>query len=336
MWWWWAGFVVLVLVLLAVDLGVFHRDPHRVGVREALRWSAFWVVLALLFNVLVYFVYEHRGRVAGLPNAEPDGWSAAVAFFTGYVVEKSLSADNIFVMALIFSYFGVPPAYQHRVLFFGVLGALVMRGAMILAGAALVRRFDWVLYVFGAFLIVTAGRMLLSRREPDPKRNLLVRAARRLLPVADDFAGPRFVARAGGRRALTPLALALLAVEGADLVFAVDSVPAVFAVTRDPFIVFTSNVFAILGLRSLFFALAGIMERFYYLKFSLAVLLALVGVKMLLKEVLHAVPGLTYYTLGAIALVLAGGVVASVVRAWRPAPEVPEEPATQVPVERGG
>jgi tellurite resistance protein TerC len=313
----WIGFVILVLLLLALDLGVFHRKAHVVKVREALLWSGVWVGVALLFNVFVYFGYEHHWLGMDLPNVEPDGQAAAVLFFTGYVVEKSLSVDNLFVIALIFSYFGGPPAYQHRVLFWGILGALVLRGAMILAGAVLIDRFHWILYVFGAFLIVTAAKMLFVRHEPDPKNNLLVRLARRLFPVTHDLTGPNFIARSNGRRLLTPLTLALIAVESADLMFAVDSIPAIFAITLDPFLVFTSNVFAILGLRSLFFALAGIMDRFHYLKLSLAVLLALIGVKMLLKDVLHAVPGLTYYTLGAIALVLTAGIVASLLRTKR-------------------
>jgi tellurite resistance protein TerC len=253
----------------------------------------------------------------GLPGTEPDGRAAAVMFLTGYVLEKSLSVDNVFVMAVIFSYFGVPAVSQHRVLFWGILGALVLRGAMILLGSVLIARFHWVLYIFGALLIFTAAKMLLVRQEPDPKNTWLVRLARRLFPVTDGFVGQRFAVRVNGQWMLTPLALALAAVESTDLLFAVDSVPAIFAITEDPFLVFTSNVFAILGLRSLYFALAGIMDRFYYLKLSLVVLLALVGVKMLLKDWLHAVPGLTYYTLGAIAVVLGAGVLASLVRARR-------------------
>src|SRR5208282_2482835 len=280
--WLWIGFILLIVLLLALDLGVFHRTAHVVTVREALLWSGVWVGLALLFGVFLYFGYEHHWLGMDLPNVEPDGQAAAVFFFTGYVVEKSLSMDNIFVIALILSYFAVPPAYQHRVLFWGILGALCMRGAMILAGAALIERFHWILYVFGAFLIVTAARMLFSRREPDPRNNAVARLARRLFPVTEDFVGPRFVVRNEGRWILTPLALTLVAVESADLIFAVDSIPAIFAITLDPFLVFTSNVFAILGLRSLFFALSGIMDRFHYLKLTLAVLLALIGVKMLL------------------------------------------------------
>lgn len=336
MWWLWIGFIILILLLLALDLGVFHRKAHVVGVREALAWSGAWVLLALLFNVFVYFAYEYHGAGMGLANAEPDGRSAAISFFTGYVVEKSLSVDNIFVMALIFSHFRVPAVYQHRVLFWGVLGALVLRGAMILAGAALIEQFDWILYVFGAFLIGTAARLLVARHEPDPKNNFLVRAARSLFPVTEGFVGSKFVVRSGGRRMLTPLGLALLAVESADAMFAVDSVPAVFAITRDPFLVFTSNVFAILGLRSLYFALAGILDQFHHLKISLAVLLALVGLKMLFKDVLHGVPGLSYYTLGLIAFVLASGLVVSLLRARRLRRETEGQPAPELPAGKAG
>ena len=230
---------------------------------------------------------------------------------TGYEVEKSLSVDNLFVIALIFSHFGVPPVYQHRVLYWGILGALLMRGGMILAGAALIKRFDWILYVFGAFLVFTAIKMLFAPKEPSQKSDWLVNFAMRFFPVTKDYAGLKFVVRRNGGLMLTPLALALIAVESADVVFAVDSIPAIFAITLDPFIVFTSNVFAILGLRSLYFALADIIGRFHYMKLSLAVLLALIGAKLLLKDVLHDVPGLTYYTLGGVAAVLTAGVIAS-------------------------
>jgi tellurite resistance protein TerC len=325
--WLWIGFLLFVLLLLALDLGVFHRHAHVVTVKEALAWSGVWVAVACLFGVFVYFAYELHWFGLVLPGDEPDGRAAAVLYFTGYVVEKSLSVDNVFVIALVFSYFGVPPAYQHRVLFWGVLGALVMRGAMILTGTLLIQRFHWILYVFGAFLIFTAARMLLARKEPDPKNNLAVRLARRLFPVTEDLAGQRLIVRADGRWMLTPLGLALAVVESTDLMFAVDSIPAIFAITDDPFLIFTSNVFAILGLRSLYFALAGVMDKFHYLKLSLALLLALIGVKMLLKDVLHGVPGLTYYTLGAITLILTAGVVASLLRARRLAAEAGKEAA---------
>jgi tellurite resistance protein TerC len=269
--WLWAGFNLFVLALLALDLGVFHRKAHEVSVKEATVWSAVWVALALLFNAGIWW----------LRGPEP-----AVQFFTGYLIEKSLSVDNIFVFALLFGYFGVPAAYQHRVLFWGILGALVMRATFILAGVALLERFHWVIYVFGAFLIVTGLKMALFRNaEMDPGRNPVLRLVRRLLPVAPTHEGPRFFVRREGKLWATPLFLVLVLVETTDLVFAVDSIPAIFAVTSDPFLVYTSNVFAILGLRSLYFLLAGVMQKFTYLKLGLAAVLVFVGVKMTLVDV---------------------------------------------------
>ncbi len=321
----WIGFVVLVLGMLALDLGVFNRKPHVIGVREALGWTAVWVAAALIFNVALYFLYEHHLLGIGTSFGHPvGGKQASLEFFTGYVVEKSLSLDNIFVIALIFAYFMVPGMYQHRVLFWGVLGALVLRGAMIAAGTALIHRFDWIVYVFGGLLIFTAAKMLMAgEQEIEPRRNPLVRLARRLYPVSADFEGHRFFTRVGGRRAITPLFLVLLLVESTDVLFAVDSIPAIFAVTRDPFIVFTSNVFAILGLRSLYFALAGVLDRFRYLKISLVFLLAYVGVKMILS---HHYPIPTPVSLAVICGILAVGVLASVIAARPSAPrESPHE-----------
>jgi tellurite resistance protein TerC len=315
--WLWAGFILFILLLLALDLGVFHRHAHVVEMKEALAWSAVWVGMAVLFSVFVYFAYENHWFGLDTFGDHQPGWSAVVVYFSGYILEKSLSMDNVFVIALIFTYFRVPPASQHRVLYWGILGALIMRGLMILVGAMLIARFQWVLYIFGAFLIFTGARMLLGHDEPDPKDNPLVRFARRFFPITEDFAGQRLAVRVGGNWSLTPLALALVVVESTDLAFAVDSIPAIFALTTDPFLIFTSNVFAILGLRSLYFALADIMDRFHYLKLSLAVLLALIGVKMLLNDFLHDIPGMTYYTLGAIAVILTAGIVASLVRARR-------------------
>jgi tellurite resistance protein TerC len=323
----WIGFTALVILLLALDLGAFHRHAHAIAVAEALAWSGVWIGLAMLFNIFLYFAYEYHWFGLRLVGSEPAGQAAAVYFFTGYIVEKSLSVDNLFVIALIFSHFGVPPAYQHRVLYWGILGALLMRGGMILAGAALIQRFEWILYVFGAFLILTALRMLAAPKEPDQRKNFLVNLATRIFPVTKEYTGPTFVVRRDGRLMITPLALALIAVESADVVFAVDSIPAIFAITVDPFIVFTSNVFAILGLRSLYFALADILGRFYYMKLSLAVLLVLIGLKMLLKDVLHAVPGLTYYTLCAVAAVLMAGIIGSLVHARRHQPSLQESAA---------
>jgi tellurite resistance protein TerC len=220
--WLWVGFVAFVLVLLALDLGVFHRKAHAVGLKEALAWSGVWMALALLFNVFIYFGYEYHWLGMEVPGTEPDGRAAAVMFLTGYVIEKSLSVDNIFVIALIFTHFGVPAESQHRVLFWGILGALVMRGAMIALGSVLIAQFHWVLYVFGAFMIFTAARLLLVRQDPDPKNIWLVRFARRLFPVTEDFDGQHFAVRVNGKWMLTPLALALAAVESTDLLFAVD------------------------------------------------------------------------------------------------------------------
>jgi tellurite resistance protein TerC len=311
--WLWLGFILLIGLLLAFDLGVFHRKAHVIQPGEALIWSGVWIGLALLFNVFLYFAYERHWLGLDLPNTEPDGQAAALAFFTGYILEKSLSVDNIFIIALVFAYFAVPPVYQHRLLYWGILAALLMRGAMILVGVALIEQFHWLLYGFGVILIVTAIRMLFTKEKRQVHENRLVRIVRRWFPVTDDFEGQKFVVRRDGRRYLTPLALALVAVEGADLILAVDSIPAIFAVTEDPFLIFTSNVFAILGLRSLYFALAHVLERLHYLDRSLAAILALIGAKMLFKDVLHGVPGMMLYTLGAIVLILAAGVIASLV-----------------------
>jgi tellurite resistance protein TerC len=311
--WLWVGFILLIGLLLAFDLGVFHRKAHVIQPGEALIWSGVWIGLALLFNLFLYFAYERHWLGLDLPYAEPDGQAAALAFFTGYILEKSLSVDNIFIIALVFAYFAVPPVYQHRLLYWGILAALLMRGAMILIGVALIEQFHWLLYGFGAILIVTAIRMLFAKEKRQVHENRLVRIVRRWFPVTDDFEGQKFLVRRDGRRYLTPLALALVAVEGADLILAVDSIPAIFAVTEDPFLIFTSNVFAILGLRSLYFALAHVLERLHYLDRSLAAILALIGAKMLFKDVLHGVPGIMLYTLGAIVLILAAGVIASLV-----------------------
>jgi tellurite resistance protein TerC len=311
--WLWLGFILLIGLLLAFDLGVFHRKAHVIQPGEALIWSGVWIGLALLFNLFLYFAYERHWLGLDLPNAEPDGQTAALAFFTGYILEKSLSVDNIFIIALVFTYFAVPPVYQHRLLYWGILAALLMRGAMILVGVALIEQFHWLLYGFGVILIVTAIRMLFAKEKRQVHENRLVRIVRKWFPVTDDFEGQKFLVRRGGRQYLTPLALALVAVEGADLILAVDSIPAIFAVTEDPFLIFTSNVFAILGLRSLYFALAHVLERLHYLDRSLAAILALIGTKMLFKDVLHGVPGIMLYTLGAIVLILAAGVIASLV-----------------------
>jgi tellurite resistance protein TerC len=269
--WHWSAFLGCVLVFLALDLGVFHRTAHVVTVREAFAWTLLWCSLALLFGFVI------------APHAV-QGWQRqdTLEFITGYLVELSLSMDNVFVIALIFSYFRVPSQYQHRVLFWGILGALIMRGVMIGAGAALVRQFIWTLYFFGVFLVFTGIKMLfVSDEGVHPEKNPLLRLAQKCFPVSTRLDGQNFFTELDGRRALTPLALVLLLVESTDLIFAVDSIPAIFAITQDPFIVFTSNVFAILGLRSLYFVLAGAIGYFRYLKVGLAVVLVFIGLKML-------------------------------------------------------
>ena len=327
----WVAFVVLIVALLALDLGVFRRTAHVIGLREALVAAGAWIGVGLLFNVFVYFAYEYHWFGLDIPKEEPDGQTAAVLYLTGYIVEKSLGMDNVFVIAMIFSYFGIPAMYQHRALFWGIVGAVAMRAVMIIAGVALIERFHWTLYVFGAFLIVSGLRMAMAREAPDPERNPVIRLARQFLPVTPTLAGERLVVRTDRGLALTPLALALIMIESSDAVFAVDSIPAIFAITDDPFLVFTSNVMAILGLRSLYFALAGIIHRFYYLKLSLALLLVLIGTKMLLKDVLETAPSTTYWTLAATTVVLTGGVIASIVRARR----TPESSTVPIPARRG-
>ena len=346
----WIGFVAFVLLMLALDLGVFHRKAHVVGVKEALSWSAVWIALGLAFSLFVYHGYENHwlglgsapdavDRSAEFPDGRiNDGRSAVVKYLTGYVVEKSLSVDNVFVIAMIFGFLAVPPLYQHRVLFWGILGALVLRGVMIAVGARLIAEFSWILMLFGVFLIATAVKMLLIRETTDPNSTWAVRLTRRFFPVTERFHGEHFLVRAGtsasreaetpgaavledaavararpGTWMLTPLALALIMVETTDLVFAVDSIPAIFAITADPFLVFTSNVFAILGLRSLYFALAGAIETFRYLKVSLALVLAIVGVKMLTHSWLKSLlgPNFNLYLLLVVLGVLAAGVLAS-------------------------
>src|SRR5579862_8715549 len=271
--WFWVGFIAFILVMLTLDLGVFHRRPHEVGPKEAAIWTSVWVALALAFAVALRFVF---------------GSHHALTFLTGYVIEESLSADNIFVMVLIFDYFAVPRSCHHRVLFYGILGALVMRGLFIGLGTVLLARFFWVAYVFGGLLVITGARMAFKQTEHfDGERNPVVRLIRRLVPISPSFRGKRFFTVEMGRRAATPLLLVLVLVEFTDLVFAIDSIPAVFGVSRDPFIVYTSNIFAVLGLRSLYFLLASVVERFHLLNYGLAVILTFVGAKMLAERWIH-------------------------------------------------
>ena len=346
----WLGFITFVLLMLALDLGVFHRKAHVVSIREALGWSAVWIALGLSFSVFVYFGYQNHWlglgntpdvveRSADHPDGRVnDGRSAALKYLTGYVVEKSLSVDNVFVIAMIFGFLAVPRLYQHRVLYWGILGALVLRGTMIVLGARLIAEFSWILYIFGAFLIFTAVKMLFLAESSDPNDTWIVRFTRRFFPVTERLHGSHFFVKAGsaasheaeipgslvledkiveaappGTILLTPLALALVIVEASDLVFAVDSIPAIFAITADPFLVFTSNVFAILGLRSLYFALAGAIQAFRYLKVSLSLVLALVGAKMLAHTWLKGIlgPNFNLYLLFVILSILGLGVLAS-------------------------
>ncbi len=328
-WLLWVGFVVFVLVMLALDLGIFNRKAHVISTAEALRWTGLCVALALVFTVFVYFAYTHHWLGIGLAYSDVEnGRDGAIKFLTGYIVEQSLSLDNIFVIALIFSYFRIPRVFQHRVLFWGILGALIMRGVMIIAGAALIARFHWVIYIFGVLLLLTAVKMMFAGEEPpEPENNILVRLARRFYPVSPQMEGDHFFVELPpdpaaparhGRKAMTPMFVCLLVIESTDVLFAVDSIPAIFAVTRDPFIVFTSNVFAILCLRSMFFALAGMMHKFRYLKTSLVFLLAYIGVKMLLSGFYKIDTG---FSLSIIAGILAVGVVASLLSKKAVAPD---------------
>ena len=367
--WMYVGFTLLVLLLLALDLGVFHRKAHVVSVKEALTWSVIWAALGMSFSAFIYFGYENHwlglGLTPDMMTADPqmvegvgkvynDGSSALIKYITGYLVEKSLAVDNIFVIAMIFGFFAVPPIYQHRVLFWGILGALLMRGVMIAIGAELITRFTWTIYIFGGFLILTGIKMLVIKTDHhDPHGNIVVRLVRRWIPITEKYHGEHFFVRGGSAASLepatpgaaveedrvvksaragallaTPLFLALVSVEFTDLIFAVDSIPAIFAITADPFIVFTSNVFAILGLRSLYFALAGMIDKFRYLKAALAAVLMLVGGKMMIHGWLTEVlgPNFNLYLLGVVVLILAGGVIASLVRPSKKVEAAPAAP----------
>lgn len=295
--WLWGGFVLFILIMLIIDLGIFNRKVHAITIKEATTWSIVWISLALLFNSGIYTTF---------------GYQPALEFFTGYLIEKALSVDNIFVFLVIFSAFAVPRRLQHRVLFWGIIGALLMRAFFIGTGALLLQKFEWIMYLFGAILVLTAIKLVVQReKEPHPERNLTVRLFRKFIPMTTSYDSNRFFCKENGKRVATPLMLVLVTIEITDLIFAVDSIPAIFAVTRDPFIVFTSNIFAILGLRSLFFLLTGIMEKFHYLKIGLSAILAYVGVKMLIMEFYH-IP--IFISLLVIAFILISAVIASLVR----------------------
>ena len=314
-WWAWAAFVAFVVAMLLLDLFVLHRDAHEVSMREAATWSAVWIAMGLSFGALIWAW---------------GGPSAGGEYLAGYLIEKSLSVDNIFVFALIFSYFAVPVAYQHRVLFWGIFGALVFRAIFIGAGAALLEQFHWMIYLFGGFLVLTGIKMARHKDiEVHPEHNPLLRLLRRVMPITRDYHGQRFFAREAGRRVATPMLAVLVIIETTDIIFAVDSIPAIFAITREPFIVFTSNAFAILGLRALYFLLAGMIGRFTYLKTGLAAILVFVGAKMLISD-LYKIP--VWASLAAIALTLTAAIVASLRVTARtetqtsdPAPAEPEQ-----------
>jgi tellurite resistance protein TerC len=316
-WWLYLSFTGGILALLALDLGVFHRHSHKVGFREAAAWCAVWVTLALIFNVALYLYsvwrFPQDTRLMSNPAFAPTAAARQVAleFLSGYLVEYSLSVDNIFVFVLILGYFSVPAQYQHRVLFYGILGALIFRAIFITIGSALMQ-FHWIVWIFGLFLIFTGVRLALSSGETvQPDRNLLIRAVRRFLPVTNEFHGPRFFVRQSGLIWASPLVVALLCLEASDIVFAVDSVPAIFALTSEPFIVFTSNIFAILGLRSMYFMLGGAVERFHLLRYGLAAVLVFVGLKMAWLDQWFGGKFPIGISLGVIALLLATSLIAS-------------------------
>lgn len=294
--WMWIAFNIFVIVMLYIDLKVFNRDAHEISVKEALIWSGVWIGISLLFGVGIYL---WRGPEDGL------------AFFAGYLIEKSLSVDNIFVFLMIFSYFGIEARYQRRILTWGILGAIVLRAIFILAGVAILDAFHWMLYVFGAFLIFTAIRMALQDEEAiDPTQNPIIKLVQRFIPVTDKFDGEKFFTLAAGKRVATPLFVALIMIELSDVIFAVDSIPAILAITQKPFLVYSSNILAILGLRALYFALAGIMNMFHYLQYGLAIILGFVGIKMILSDIWHMPTALA---LGVIATVLVGSISASLI-----------------------
>lgn len=292
----WTGFNLFVLGMLALDLGVFHRKTHEVGVKEALTWTAVWIGLSMLFNLFIYFYFDQE---------------RAIQFFTGYIIEKSLSVDNIFVIMMIFSYFNVPSAYQHKVLFWGILGALVMRVTFILVGIELIHKFHWLIYIFGGFLVVSGIRMITGgEAKVDPESNPIANFVRKIFPFTTGFEGDKFFVRRETRLWATPLFLVVILIEATDLIFAVDSIPAILAISDDSFIIYTSNVFAILGLRSLYFALSGIEKYFMYLKYGLSAILIFVGVKMCITD-LYKIP--VDLSLIAIVFILAISMIASIV-----------------------
>ncbi|MCX9084069.1 MAG: TerC family protein [Candidatus Methanoperedens sp.] len=294
----WIGFIVLIFILLALDLGVFNRKAHTIKIKEALLLSLFWISISVMFNIWIYFQF---------------GEQKAFEFLTGYVIEKALSVDNLFVFVMIFSYFHVPSAYQHKILFWGILGALIMRAIFIAAGITLIEQFHAVIYIFGAFLVITGIKMaIMGDKKIDPEKNPVLKYLRKVMPVSEDYHDDKFFIKRAGKYVATPLFVVLVVIESTDVLFAVDSIPAILAITTDPFIIYTSNVFAILGLRALYFALAGIMPMFYYLNYGLSAILAFVGTKMLISDY-YKVP--IMFSLGVVAAILIASVTLSVVRA---------------------
>ena len=316
-WWFYAAFTGFVLFLLALDLGVFHRQAHEVSFREAATWSVVWITLALLFNFLLYqyalWKFPQDARLLAIPGFDPPGeaWRVSLEFLTGYIVEKSLSVDNIFVFVLVFSYFAIPPKYQHRVLFYGIIGALIFRAVFIALGSAMMQ-YHWVVVLFGVFLIITGVKMMFTpEKGVEPDKNLLIRLFRRVVPVTPELHGQRFFVRQNGVLHATPLFIALLFLEATNIIFAVDSVPAIFALTSEPLIVFTSNIFAILGLRAMYFMLAGAIDKFHMLKYGLAIVLIFVGLKMVWLNSLFGGKFPITLSLGIITGVIAGSIALS-------------------------
>lgn len=316
-WWFYLSFVGLVLVFLALDLGVFHRKAHAVGFREAATWTVVWISLALLFNLLLYqyalWKFPQDARLMAIPGFDPNAaaWRVSLEYFTGYLIEKALSVDNIFVFVMVFSYFGIAPKYQHRVLFYGILGALIFRAIFVALGAALMQ-YHWVVLFFGGFLIFTGLKICFAKHQSvDPEKNLLIRLLRRVLPVTNNVQGSHFFTRLDGRLYATPLLVGLIFLEATDIVFAVDSVPAIFAITNEPLVVFTSNIFAILGLRALYFMLAGAVDKFHLLQYGLGVVLVFVGLKMVWLNDLFGGKFPITISLGLICFVIAMSIVLS-------------------------
>jgi tellurite resistance protein TerC len=316
-WWFYLAFIGLVLLLLGLDLGVFHRKAHAVSFRESAIWTAVWITLALLFNVALYqyalWKFPVDARLMAIPGFDPQAaaWQTSLEFLTGYVVEKSLSVDNIFVFVMVFGYFNIPPKYQHRVLFYGILGALIFRAIFVALGAALMQ-YHWVVLIFGVFLLITGVKIFVAKDKPvEPDKNFMIRLLRRLIPVTHEREGSKFFVRKDSKLFATPLLVCLVFLEATDIVFAVDSVPAIFALTNEPLLVFTSNIFAILGLRSLYFMLAGAVDKFHMLKYGLGVVLIFVGLKMVWLDSLFAGKFPIGISLGIIGVVIAASVVLS-------------------------